>query len=140
MTDLPGQCPGLHEGIQRRDRVAALEVDAAEPVQRPDLSGSFAEFPPETDLASGAVTVAYVHSAEVAHSWHMALMEVIGYDLGAEGRFVRGGWLAMSYSTGGIVEARNAAVKKFLDERESEWLLWLDTDMGFPPDVIDALE
>jgi hypothetical protein len=66
-------------------------------------------------------------------------MEVIGYDLGAEGRFVRGGWLAMSYSTGGIVEARNAAVKKFLDERESEWLLWLDTDMGFAPNVIDSL-
>jgi hypothetical protein len=104
-----------------------------------DLSGSLAEFPEGTDLHSGAVAVAYVHSAEVAHSWHMALMELVGYDLQAEGRFVRGGWLAMSYSTGGIVEARNAAVKKFLDERESEWMLWLDTDMGFPPDVIDAL-
>ena len=94
---------------------------------------------PAEDLNAGAVTIAYVHGAEVAHSWHMALMEVIGYDLAAEGRFVRGGWLAMSYSTGGIIEARNAAAKKFLDERQSEWLLWLDTDMGFAPDVIDQL-
>jgi GT2 family glycosyltransferase len=37
------------------------------------------------------------------------------------------------------VESRNLAVKTFLDEKETEWLFWLDTDMGFPADVIDRL-
>lgn len=88
---------------------------------------------------SDAVTVAYVHSDEVAHSWHLSLMEMVGHDFANHGRIMRGGWLAMSCGTNGLVEARNNVVRQFLNERDSSWLLWLDTDMGVPPDAVDAL-
>lgn len=86
-----------------------------------------------------AVTVAYVHPDEVAHSWHMSLMEMVGWDFAHHGRIMRGGWLAMSYGAGGVVTARNEAIKQFLSDREADWLFWVDTDMGFPPDAVDCL-
>ena len=45
----------------------------------------------------------------------------------------------MSYSTDGLAESRNTAVVKFLEEKRADWLLWIDTDMGFPPDLIERL-
>lgn len=86
-----------------------------------------------------AVTLAYVHSSEVAHSWHASLVDLLGWDAAHHQRVLRGGWLAMRYGTGGIVSARNQAVEQFLAERDSEWLWWVDTDMGFRPDTVDRL-
>lgn len=89
---------------------------------------------------SDAVTVAYVHSDEVAHSWHASLIEMVGWDFANEGRIIRGGRLALKHGTGGIIEARNQAAEKFLTEcTQSDWLFWIDTDMGFPPDTVDRL-
>jgi hypothetical protein len=90
-------------------------------------------------VPNDAVTVAYVHSDEVAHSWHMSLVEMVGYDWGSQGRIIRGGWLAMRCGTGGVVAGRNKAVERFLAEKDADWLFWIDTDMGFPPDVVDRL-
>jgi hypothetical protein len=90
-------------------------------------------------VAEGAVTVAYCHGNEVAHSWHESLTNLIGYDLANHQRVIAGGWLAMKCGTGGLVEGRNEAVASFLRERDAEWLLWLDTDMGFAPDMVDRL-
>lgn len=87
----------------------------------------------------GAVTVAYVHSNEVAHSWHRSLIELVGHDLANEGRVLRGGWLAMRCGTDGLPAARNETVKTFLADRDADWLFWVDTDMGFSPDVVDRL-
>jgi hypothetical protein len=87
-----------------------------------------------------AVTLAYVHPDEVAHSWHASLIELIGWDFGHEGRIMRGGRLAVKYGSGGLVAARNEAAARFLEEcTDSEWLFWIDTDMGFAPDTIDRL-
>jgi len=86
-----------------------------------------------------AVTVAYVHSNEVAHSWHMSLVEMFGWDLAHEGRIMRGGWLAMRCGTDGVPAGRNEAARRFLAEKDADWLFWVDTDMGFAPDTIDRL-
>lgn len=88
---------------------------------------------------SDAVTIAYVHSNEVAHSWHMSLFELVAWDMAHEARVLRGGWLAMRYGTDGLPAARNDAVEQFLETKDSEWLLWVDTDMGFAPDTVDRL-
>src|SRR4030081_2885653 len=88
---------------------------------------------------SGAVTVAYIHSNEATMSWHHSLMELVNHDMGAEGRVMRGGWVAIHCGTGGLVEARNMAVESFLNDRVGEWLWWVDTDMGFAPNTIDRL-
>src|SRR6266699_81551 len=86
-----------------------------------------------------AVTVAYVHSNDCTMSWHHSLMEMVNYDMGHDGRVIRGGWAAIHAGTGGLVEARNMAVEAFLKDRVGEWLFWTDTDMGFEADTVDRL-
>jgi len=88
---------------------------------------------------NGAVTVAYVHPNEVTTSWHQSLLNLIAHDLGGQCRVARGGWLAMRcYGADGIPAARNKAVEQFL-ATDVEWLFWIDTDMGFEPDIVDRL-
>jgi len=87
----------------------------------------------------GAVTLAYVHGAEVAYSWHRSVTDMLVYDLAHHQRIIRGGFIGVRYSTGGIIAARNDAVRMFLEQRDAEWLLWVDTDMGFRPDALEQL-
>jgi hypothetical protein len=87
----------------------------------------------------GAVTLAYVHDVEVSHSWHVSLIELVGHDISNERRLIRGGWIAIRCGTDSLAEARNKAVRIFLDERSAEWFLWVDTDMGFQPDMMERL-
>ncbi len=93
----------------------------------------------ERQVERGAVTVAYLHPDEVAHSWHESLTNLVGYDMAHEGRVIRGGWIGMKCGAGGLDRARTLAVAQFLAERDSEWLFWVDADMGFAPDTIDRL-
>lgn len=92
---------------------------------------------PSIDMA-GSVTLAYVHADDVAHSWHVSMLNMLTYDLTNAQRIVRGGFMATRCGTGGIVEGRNAAVERFL-AGSAEWLLWVDTDMGFAADSADRL-
>lgn len=89
-------------------------------------------------MTDGAVCLAYVHSEQVAHSWHLSVMDMLAYDVAHSQQLVNGGFMAMRCGTGGIVEARNQATAKFLDG-DAEWLLWVDTDMGFPADALPRL-
>jgi len=88
---------------------------------------------------AGAVTLAYVHPNEVSHSWHQSIMALIGHDIAGSGRIARGGYIAIRCGTDGLPSARNAAVLQFLEEEKAEWLFWIDTDMGFEPDIVDRL-
>lgn len=83
------------------------------------------------------VCVAYVHSLEVAHSWHSSLMATFVHHLG-DGQARLGTWLATKYSSGGLVEARNQTVAQFLTT-DDVWLWWTDTDMGWPPSALGDL-
>lgn len=85
------------------------------------------------------VCIAYVHGLEVAHSWHQSLMALVSHDVAHRQAVIGGGWLATKYGTGGIVQARNDTVQQFMVGTDSEWLLWIDTDMGFQPDSVDKL-
>src|SRR5690554_5484216 len=87
----------------------------------------------------GSVTLAYCHELEVAHSWHRSIVDLLGYDVSHHQRIMRGGYLAMRCGTNQLVEARNKVVSMFLEHRKSEWLFWIDTDMGFKPDTVDRL-
>jgi len=60
-------------------------------------------------------------------------------DLSTNHRVMRGGYIAVRYSTGGIVKARNEAAAMFMAAKDSEWLFWVDTDMGFAPDTLERL-
>lgn len=94
--------------------------------------------PDDREAPGDAVTVGYVHSNDVAYSWHHSMVEMVGYDMANEGRIVRGGYIAMRCGATGLVEARNKTVTEFLTQ-VAPWLLWLDTDMGFPADLCERL-
>lgn len=98
------------------------------------------ETPDAAPDPAGAVALAYVHDGEhVSYSWHYSMVQLIGYDMANEARIMRGGFIGMLCGTDGLVHARNLAVAQFLDEGTADWLLWIDTDMGFPPDVVERL-
>jgi FkbM family methyltransferase len=89
-----------------------------------------------------AVVLAYVCGDQVSYSWHRSMVQLIGYDAQAHHRLGdgRGGFLALRYGTGGLIQARNQAVFEFLAEYEAaDWLFWIDTDMGFPEDTLERL-
>jgi hypothetical protein len=84
------------------------------------------------------VSMAYVHGTEVTYSWHACVMALISYDVAANQHVIGAQWLSTKYGTGGIVQARNDTVQSFLNT-DSDWLFWIDTDMGFAPDTVDRL-
>lgn len=67
------------------------------------------------------------------------MMGLLMHDMGHHRRVARGGYLEVQYGGHGLPEARNGAVREYLETGHGEWLLWLDTDMGFPPDMADRL-
>lgn len=88
----------------------------------------------------GLVQVAYLHPHVVSHCWHQSFMGLMLHDLSHNERIIAtGGPIMVSCGTGGLVEGRNAAMRQWLDETGHEWLWWVDTDMGFRPDTVDAL-
>jgi hypothetical protein len=86
-----------------------------------------------------AVVVAYVHDHEVTYSWHHSMIEMVGHDLVNHARVLRGGYISMRCSTDGLVDARNKTARLFLDEKQADWLFWVDTDMGFAADTLERL-
>jgi hypothetical protein len=85
-----------------------------------------------------AVAVAYLHSNDVAHSWHFSLLQLFVADLGTHQRIRRGGVIPISAEGGQLTLARNQAVQHLLAS-DVPWMLWLDTDMGFQPDLLEQL-
>ncbi len=91
-------------------------------------------------MGNGNVQIAYLHGHDVSHSWHESMLRLVAYDAANEGRTIEtGGPFMIRADSGGLVEARNLAVARFLDETPHEWLWFVDTDMGFHPDIVDRL-
>jgi hypothetical protein len=85
-----------------------------------------------------AVALAYVHSNDVAYSFHYSVFGLFTDDLRRHKRISRGGIIAIRTNSGQITSARNQAVK-YLLQSDAPWLLWIDTDMGFQPDLMERL-
>jgi hypothetical protein len=88
-------------------------------------------------VANGSVCLTYITGTKQSTSWHESYTDQLGALL-ATPQILAGGKLAVRYGTGGIVEARNKAVAQFL-ESDTEWLWWIDTDMGFEPNTVQRL-
>lgn len=97
-----------------------------------------AERTTDTDGA-GRVVVAYVHPTEVSAFFHGSMMSLLMYDVNHSQRLVNGGGRIARYSSANITNARNGLARSFLDDTAAEWLLILDADMEFKPDLIDRL-
>src|SRR3954451_3931639 len=47
--------------------------------------------------------------------------------------------ISQACPSGDPSEARNRVTAHFLDKTETEWLWWVDADMGFEPDTLTRL-
>lgn len=88
-----------------------------------------------------SVCVAYLHQADVSHSWHESITASRIFDIrpGGPQRLLRGGFLAQYGSEASFDMARNKVAKAFLDERDADWLWWVDSDMGWEHDALERL-
>lgn len=84
----------------------------------------------------GSVVVAYVHPVELSALFMESYDRMRTYD-GARGRHIVG--VLRQPSSANISNARNSLTGKFLEESKAEWLLWLDADMTFDPDLVERL-
>lgn len=89
---------------------------------------------------STGVVLAYLHNETVSASWHESVQALRDWDEKYEhyiwGNETGGGRIRSWCSSEGLVRGRNLLVKDFLEQTSTEWLLWVDTDMGFEPDTL----
>lgn len=88
----------------------------------------------------GSVQVAYLYGNDghrVSHSWHKCMHRMWVYDAMGDGLLKPEPIDVYSHALR-LADSRNEAVKVFL-QGDAEWLLWIDTDMGFPPFMAEEL-
>lgn len=92
-------------------------------------------------MIPGTATIGLITDGNCRFTFLASLLELTLHDLAHEHRLFTHDryWLPGIYGSGGIVQGRNDVARSFLDETEAEWLLWLDTDMGFDPDLLERL-
>lgn len=99
----------------------------------------------------GVVQVAYLHDEHVSHSWRDSMRRMRDHDLAlavADGadlvQAIRHGYriardpLNMR-ARHQLAHIRNYAARLFLDQTPHEWLMFVDTDMGFQADAVHLL-
>lgn len=89
-------------------------------------------------MPADKVTVAYVHPNEISSNFHASLIGMLMWDAAHDGHLLHDtGQLAVRYGDS-LPAARNMAAAAFL-QSDAEWLLWVDSDMGFSPESLDVL-
>lgn len=81
-----------------------------------------------------SVFLGYLHPNGLSASFHKSLLDLIQHDGGRH----LGKYGAVRSAGYGLPEARNYLAEKTL-EVGADWLLFIDADMGFRPDVVDQL-
>lgn len=88
----------------------------------------------------GTVQIAYVHpGTQVEHCWAASMQMLWVYDALHDQRSTAYPPVQMRVGTDGLPAARNSVMAHFLDKTDAEWVFLIDTDMGFPPDILDRL-
>ena len=85
------------------------------------------------------VVAAYPHPSLVSARFHKSWDALRQYDFRGLQRIADGGGHLPNSSGANVTNARNEIVAKFLDEHDADWLWFIDTDMVFPPDLLDRL-
>lgn len=84
----------------------------------------------------GGVFLGYLHPDQITASFVECLEDLKHHD--ARGSRMLREWGKVRAGSMGIPEARNTIVAQFLNT-ECEWLFFVDSDMGFAPDILDRL-
>lgn len=89
---------------------------------------------------NGIVQIAYLHPEHVSHSFMESLRKAWKFDRDQGLNVLAPDPMNMRTGTGAlIVQNRNFAVRLFLDRTPHEWLMFVDTDMGFEATAIHRL-
>lgn len=91
-------------------------------------------------MIDGAVSVAWLHPGHWSNCFGQSLLDLVMFDASTNGRIVchRHGTIPKESGSGQIVASRNTVTSVFLDG-EAEWLLFIDSDMGFAADTAERL-
>lgn len=84
---------------------------------------------------SGGVWVAEIYPTSVSTFYHRSVLGMVLYDVSGPRRIVN---VDGEYSSANISHSRNELVRRFL-AGSAEWMLLIDSDMSFDPDLIDGL-
>lgn len=84
----------------------------------------------------GQVVVAYIHAGQLSSYFTESLVATLLLDQQRKPKIVG---LLQEWSSANISSARNLLTRRFLDDFDAEWLLWVDSDMAFSADALDAL-
>lgn len=95
----------------------------------------------------GRAVIAHLHPGEVSASFSESLLGLVLYDQSHHSRLfhpqpqgARFGYASVACGAGRIADGRNQAVSRFLTiYPDAEWLLCIDSDMGFDPDTLERL-
>jgi glycosyltransferase involved in cell wall biosynthesis len=82
------------------------------------------------------VVVGYLRPNHVEGNFFESFIELMTWDMTHDRRLSHR--IGVRVSSGGLVEGRNQVAAMFLDG-PGDWLLFIDSDMGFAPDSLDAL-
>ena len=86
------------------------------------------------DVQAGSVVVAHLHSGDsICGSFAVSLDNLVRADERILFPPIR------SQGNTDLATARNQVVAAFMNQTPGEWLMWIDDDMGFEPDIVDRL-
>jgi len=68
-----------------------------------------------------------------------SLLDLVVYDVAFHQRIVNGGGRISIQAGANLAGPRNSLVRRFLEYGKADWMLMLDTDMTFTPDLVERL-
>jgi hypothetical protein len=84
------------------------------------------------------VVVASLNAGDVKSEFMESLLYLLLYDVALHKRVVHGGGIDIGRASANLAGPRNAIVKRFL-AHTADWLLMVDSDMTFAPDIVERL-
>lgn len=92
-------------------------------------------------VTAGSVVVGYLDPGQWSACFGLSYRDMLLADAFGGQRIIRpnGRELRAVTGSGGIPASRNKVARQFLDTTDGEWLLFIDSDMGFAPDLADRL-
>ena len=89
-----------------------------------------------TDAAASTVCIAFIHPGQCSAYFTTSLVGSLLYDRATSRRIVN---LKNEWSSANVSASRNSLTQQFLDDTDAEWLWWIDADMAWEPQALDAL-
>ena len=88
---------------------------------------------------SEKVVVAFLCPGEVKFEFLQSMFNMLMFDVSLHQRVVNGGGWFGTEAGANLAGPRNGIVKSFLSYGAADWLLMVDSDMTFAPNVVEAL-